>query len=335
MAKRTNTRSKKNQSKTRVKSVLVDTQAIRQLQVYRYPFSVATSNPKVPDGKLTSSLGLKIQHVGSNQAADQLFVMAPLLNHHGHRYTVGTTTRENVTWNLGSRSTTAADGVNKLVTFDHFAEDYRIVSKALKLRCISSDDFNDGYWEAIRIPSNDRKRNYFQNPVATATPGEYEIKEVAAYPAYLTTLIAKQNWLINPTYQSGKIKNLGQYEFRLQPEKEEHEMISVPHHIEYKAAEINADTGELLTDGHDLAHLFDFLTDDQFDTIAIRIHGRAETQILSHWVTNVEVRPREQSEANVFSTECVDSGYSLKNRQLEFKREERLPGKYVGGPRNS
>ena len=60
--------------------LLYDSQALCQLQVFRYPFSVATSTPKIPDGKLTQSNGVKIQTSNTKEGASQLYVLIPCLN---------------------------------------------------------------------------------------------------------------------------------------------------------------------------------------------------------------------------------------------------------------
>jgi hypothetical protein len=59
--------------------VAIDAQGLRQLQVYRYPFSVATSQPEIPDGKVTQSFGIKQQISFTQLAKDQVFVVVPLL----------------------------------------------------------------------------------------------------------------------------------------------------------------------------------------------------------------------------------------------------------------
>lgn len=371
MAKRSGSRGKKSASSKR-KAVMVDSQSVRQLQVYRYPFSLATSNPKVPDGKLTQSMGVRINAADIHTHSESLFILAPFLGVNFWNFNqTSTGTPPNhavygatkvVLWPPELLEAYKADGLTspamQIDTKDTMGR-WRQVSRALKLRCITSDEHNDGYWEAVRIPVSDlRKQFYIYNaagldvagivPDPNATPPVDPNYKFIGSPTheFVDQMWNKKNWLINPTYQSGKIKNLGQYEFRLQPQKEEHDMVDIPEHIEFKTTEVapggvQATTGhfageEIEKDGVDLGHLYKCVTDPQFDCICIRISGKPnETRILAHSVANIEFTPRADSDLQMFLTECVDSSNTLKSKQLEFKREERLPGKFVGGPRNS
>lgn len=55
---------------------MFDWQAVCQLQVYRYPFPFATSNPKIPDGKLTQSHGYHFQTIKQYIKDEMLFVLS-------------------------------------------------------------------------------------------------------------------------------------------------------------------------------------------------------------------------------------------------------------------
>jgi len=321
----------------------MDSSVVRALQVYRYPFSTATSNPKIPDGKLTQSFGLKTQSIvkfgggTTNIAADAngqfLMLLFPGFGtalYEAHPNAAGqiqATPYYTAVTGLGR-----GEWNNHIVTNNSTVGAYRVVSEALKLRCVSSDDHNDGYWSAIRIPVNARSKDF--TPRVLADPANCDFR-CHVRTLLLAGLIDETNWLTNPTYQTGKIKNLGQFEFRLQPQKDEHDMVNIPTTTEFTINQWDLGA-EDLTDGIDLAPVYDYVVDDQFDMIAIKIQGKAETEVLAHYVQNVEFTPPTTNTAyNIFQTETVDAGKMLKKKQQEFKNDERLPGKYVGGPRNS
>lgn len=342
MAKRYNTRSKKTRRggkskySSKPKVMLMDAQAVRQLTVYRYPFSTATSNPKVPDGKLTQSIGYRWQYSSVIEGGNMLIVLHPILMTMGTALPVTTgdlnPNKTTFHWNINAAggNTAVFPGNLAAITYSGAIGRWRVVSQALKLKCVNSDDHNDGHWEAIRIPSTN---NMMVGPEIDLFVGSGKLSN-----RWINEVKMKQNWLLNPTYQSGKIKNLGQYEFRLSPQKEEHDLISMPKVVEFDIDNYDVNGDQVLADGIDDTHLWRYLIDEQFDTILIKIQGSEQnpvTRILSHWVQNVETTPTVNHENAIFQTECVDAGASLKKRLLEFKREERLPGKFVGGARNT
>ena len=179
---------------------------------------------------------------------------------------------------------------------------------------------------------NNLTKSAFFGPHAEAD--KFELHATKINSDYMANMATKENWLLNPSYQSGKIKNLAQYEFRLNPEKNEHDMIGIPKRIEWAAGDFTG-LGESIIDDKDLTHLMKHLIDTQFDAICIKIQGVATSRYLIHCVDNVEFQCREDSPSAIYQTECCDLQYGLKMRQLEFKKEERLPGKIIGGPRNS
>lgn len=319
--------------------VMLDSQSVRQLQVYRYPFSTATSNPKIPDGKITQSTGMRLQAVRGDLEGEELFiVLFPGL--HSHCAIIKGTTVEYMSWSTGIKSTSTELTTKGALTNPGPWAQWRLVSKALRLKCITNDDQNDGFFEAVRFPITEVEKGTFIHAKSTAsTVGGNTVETPKIFHTSIAFRILdeikkQQNWLLNPSYQSGKIKNLGQYEFRLQPQKNEHDLIGIPHTVEWGADEFSKD-GEKTDDGIDLAHSFKYTLDPQFDCICIRLKGVTNSKYLIHCVDNVEVTIGPGHPEAIYQTECVDSEYGLKKRQLEFKKEERLPGKFIGGPRNS
>jgi hypothetical protein len=337
---RTTKKSRRNIRST--KKVLIDTQAIRQLQTYRYPFSVATSCPKIPDGKVTQSIGLRAQATTVTTSKETLFILAPT-------FTTGLTIHNQVTVNTVSSLTTnyasnplfstdvdeIAGGSNnlKVKNKNDTLGKWRVVSQGLRLKCVNNDDNNDGYWEAIRLNSNDSSDFFL--PFLNSQ----DSKKGYIRPSYnfLEHCWDKVNWLQNPTYCSGKVKNLGQFEFRLSPQVGEHDFIAVPKTIELNESNLDAKFDNTVDDGVNLFHLFRYCLDTSFDIVCIKVQGRTDgnTSIHSHLVQNVEARPYEEADDTIFLTETVNAGAFLKNRQLEFKRVDRLAATFIGGPKNT
>lgn len=346
MAKR-KSYSKKARTTSKYKPMLVDTQAVRQLQVYRYPFSVATSQPKIPDGTPTLSIGFKYQgqetktiatpNAGVNNISPLLYVLSPLFGqpliiHHVNANGVGTLYYPPVQNNIFPPFilTPGPAGANiSLENATAFSE-YRIVSQGLRLKCTANDNLNGGYWEAIRFNASEVG---FQHQMSIRAADAGGVGRFFITPDVITNLLAKTNWLNNPTYQMGKTKSLSQFEFRLSPQVEDHLFIDIPRVME--TSTLRYQNGiELLDDGEDERKIHQWGLDNQFDMIAIIVSAEAGSTIMSHFTANYECKIKCENSMSLFSTESTNAGSALKQKQTDFKLQERLPGHYLAGPRS-
>ncbi len=386
MARRGKATKAKRSLGSKYQKVMVDAQAMRQLQVYRYPFSVATSQPKIPDGCNTQTIGIKLQKQFSQKSDGMLFVLMPIYGLLLHvRYNRG---EQNVLAGVNPPVVTSyvdhqirhLDGIPSFdlpangQSFNNTSaySAYRLVSAGLRLKLISNDNENDGYWEAIRFNNSELSNNYYMavtntptvmaapvgnNPAAPAAAGlqTYVTQKAGSFalrPEFLTTLYNKSNWLNNPTYQMGKLKSLSQFEFRLSPQVEEHEFISIPKKIELDHTTLYEDLAGVLqtplntdvyrmpnlADAQDHKHLFEFGMDPAFDCIAIFCTGftreGTSSNILAHTCFNYEFKLDPDSPTNMYATETTNAGTALKSKQMDFKVRDRLPGHYLAGPRS-
>lgn len=323
---------------------MTDSQALRQLQVYRYPFSTATSSPKIPDGKLTQSYGQKFNHAITITGVQQYLVLAPCFD----TFWIGFNNAENSPHQIHqvqhelSQCKIVTTEQNVQYTGPAAIGKWRIVSKSMKIRNINSDDENDGYWEAVRIPANNIHRMFSldrKNSPTEAGTNPWVNRGFGITHEFKESLKANSNWLMNASYCSGKVKNLSQYEFKLSPQVLEHNMLDIPKYMEWKVADYTAVTeanvGQEEIDGKDLSHLFKWGIDNQWDIVIIKLTGIDASKYLVHTVMNVEYQMREDSKYSTFQTECCQALTGLGKRQQAYKKEERLAGRFVGGPRNS
>jgi hypothetical protein len=270
--------------------------------IYRYPFSVATHCPKIPDGKASLSNGLHMQHTGTFNGETHLFVVSPtfgnMLLHSidGSNWTffawgeVGT-----MKWSGKQKDgEPTVVGEMKMLAIKNYIK-YHHVSKGLQLRCTSSDDHTDGYWEAVWLPTNELARNF-----ALGLPTSWSMvdgKIVESYFSHHTTFLptnemglsyfAKTKWLLNPTYQSGKLENLHNFDFSLVPQKIEHDFVDMPKELKLNSDDFSALLEEK-KEGKNLNSLFGWGYYVSFDTIVVKVQGRLETKIHAHAVVNLE-----------------------------------------------
>lgn len=287
-----------------------------KLTVYEHPMRTDTNSPKVPDGKATLSLGVKVQSVSTliQQGGVMEMMMFPGINcgmcfnnaahadpevpmnnmiYSRHAGLIGVPVPNEKAWSN--------------ITPLNKEQQWRVVSQQVKLTSVNSAHDYDGWWECVRmtcIPSEfdmwtDREEDESGHPLSINNvyvgQDPSEATKAAAFPNVTTDLT------INPTYCTGKVKDLHKYNFQLLPSVNNHDFL----HLD------DAATGR---------HLAPYI-DDTFDCIYIRIHGTPmntevagtrPTTIMAHLVSNQELIYRENTIMTRYHTECYDATTQLK-----------------------
>ena len=234
-----------------------------QVAILTDPFSLV-SQPKLWDGKKQSSSGIRLRTTGEitlDQAGPTYLCLVP-----GHSTCLSWQTAPATDYfntpfkgHLG----TAVDRTNVKLA--------RIVSAGLRLTMINNSDQNEGYWEAARIsvqPSD------FTVDTVTGALRYKAIEPVD--PTLVGTGLAGSNPVPNiilsnhATYQSGKLRDLENFQFKLNSVDNEHEFTPI----------FEPPTSDMFLDqGHDM--------------ILIKLHGRQQntgpTQLMYDAVSNQEI----------------------------------------------
>lgn len=219
-----------------------------QLLMLHNPFAEATSQPKIPDGARTTSLGHTASWVGEyevNAGTGHMILFPGLAG--GLLYTDGgpsappspTWTREDIARNYRVPLYTDTGGpdfgdyANSTTTFvikpnaDTPYGSWRIVSQGMQLKLLNATESDDGWWEAIRLtPRNAGEDWYFTTgdglPSSIDGPADPEplsgliATDGAVAPALLDTSGYKtQNLSDNPTYSTGLLRDLHKVQFEL------------------------------------------------------------------------------------------------------------------------
>jgi hypothetical protein len=129
----------------------------------------------------------------------------------------------------------------------------------------------------------------------------------------------------SPLIQSGSLKDLGNHEFRLRDNCQDHNFVDVPREVQ--VGDISIEGVDNVNDGLMKYDHFNFMADRQFDMIVVRIAVPLSITVKMsvHSVANIECRP----DSNVFtglSTACVSNRKRLLAVQKAQERENRLPG---------
>lgn len=309
-----------------------------QIALYTNPFSTATTNPKIPDGKATHSSGIRLQSVKeftNDDSGYMDFLIYPGLTGGLVAFNIK---REP---GIGNPDTLMNDKKQVMSYHEHSSykideakndevivgqvEGYhtakwRLVSQGVKLTLINNSDESDGWWEAVRVNNSVNALPYCFNTTKQGTelvhnsPSELTVGEKldlfpnpgkvrAAEAAGAGTLVEY------PTYQTGKLRDLHKFMFTLKPQGKDHDFITMLDNVS-----LPLDTGDQWS-----ASQFDEMKknlvrstlDDSFDYIFIRVHGRTDgnlpTRIMAHVVSNQELIYDDESSLKRFHTETATS----------------------------
>jgi len=219
------------------------------------PFDGTFSQPKLHDGSVTRSSGLKFRATGNltldATGADNYIALFPGFSN-GMSWKIGGNGNLNVqatTFPTHLGTTTDRANLRKV----------RLVSTGLKLSLLNSSDDNEGYWEAIRIP--------IENLTlldTTAPNGE----DYRCYPS-----VTQTNFSNFPTFQTGRLRDIHRFLFKLNSVAPDHPFKDV----------LPAATAPTVTDVYD----------PYFDMIIIRLVGRIDavtpTMLQYDMISNQEV----------------------------------------------
>lgn len=241
-----------------------------QLAVYRNAFSTATTNPKIPDGKAYHSSGVRLQAVKEwiNDGTTTMdFLIFPGLNNGLIMAKANTTNGRYLSYPSHGVFTAAENIFTQ--TPATAIDKWRVVSQALKVTLVNNSDENDGWWEAVRVQLSNSASIKF-DPVAT---GPIVGTDVAADK--LPNVDVDRQMVENPTYVSGKLRDIHRHVFQLAPQGADHDFNELGIAID------NTSTGVYS------------LLDRNFDAIYLRIHGRtgtsSPTRVMTHMVCNQEI----------------------------------------------
>jgi len=265
------------------------------LAVYHNPFSTATTNPKIPDGKVYASTGIRLQSVGEmvNDTTDNMDILLfPGLSN-GLLTASSLSNGGNVTA-YPYKDHGRFDPVG-LSMSGQAIHKWRVVSQALKITLVNNSDENDGWFECIRVQG---ASDSGFDMVPAADDGQL----IIAGSGIQIPAISSTNMVEHPTYVTGKLRDIHRYLFHLMPQGNDHEFETM---------------------------LRDYVSEDQlrpdqldnngYDMVFIRVHGRtgsSPTRLMLHVVSNQEIVWDESSSNTRFHSEA-------KGNRAVFDRSKR------------
>lgn len=202
------------------------------------PFDTSISQPKILDGSVDRSCGIKLKASGTftldATGADHYFVLFPGFSHCGNwKSAAGAPNTHNIFPN--HLETTSNRGNIKQI---------RLVSCGVKFSLENSNDENEGFWEAVRIPLD---YNQFTTSLVGATD----------FSARAVTSFAIADMSNYQSYQTGRLRDIDRFLFKLNSVAPDH-----PH----KRVPASTDTPGIRD-----------LLDDFFDVVVIKFKGRVDS----------------------------------------------------------
>lgn len=205
------------------------------------PFDKSISQPRLLDGKVTFSSGIRLRATGEitcNGIGSTYIALIPGLSNVLCWRVDSDQSVPEVTPNpFGGHLDTTSDRDNVKCS--------RLVGAALRLSLVNSADQNEGYWEAARIPTS-ALDFHFSEPDPIGSPG---VTNTA-----IALNLAEIDLSNHSTYQTGKLRDIHRYQFKL------------------NAIDNDINFSKILTEPPEINQF----TSEQWDTVIIKLHGRVE-----------------------------------------------------------
>jgi len=199
--------------------------------VLRNPFSTAVATARIPDGSAVLSSASRLSVSKRYNAASGTICIALWPGFTNHLYVsadLGSPDGDgdNPTMNITSRTfNRTASGDSTLCTMNQNAPTkYRVASQGMRIQLIENSENNDGWFEAIRIPSGyDASDLAFS--AGAGDGNELHLKETAGIfggnlGRFDSDAAALKNWAMNPSYITGKLRDINRHTFMLHREND-------------------------------------------------------------------------------------------------------------------
>jgi hypothetical protein len=297
------------------------------LAVMRSAFSTATAAAKVPDGRVSNSIASRESacnvFIGDAAQDGIIFALVPSIScgmvaydYTGPRAAIiGTGTAANPQFpavvnatalvRQDSSTTAIYDSNNAIanIATANAPDRYRVVSAALRLSCINASEYNNGWFEAIRVPSEYTSGDMAEVTNAFGPPNSPA--QIGRVPAngFENGILISSRWCTHPSYVTGKLSNLYKHQFYLQPQADREFVRHVP--------------------AADNQH--EQCLDRNFDTILVRIRATttALVPLAIHWhcVHHLEIQHDAGSLASRYHSQCFNAPNLVSKVDAQIKKD--------------
>lgn len=317
----------------------------KHIAVVKNPFSTATTTPKVPDGKVSSSIGARAQAVNQYSqnigTAPMVFALFPGLTSalwvanmqagsgSGGVVSYTQSFMDNGYISLGG---TPSDSAGAIATAVDMPNRWRQVSLGLRLTLTNNSEDNDGWFEAIRLTPQYDEETF----TLSWTTGDLNTANVGLMQNFNGS--NEDQWVNHVSFISGKLRDIHKHCFYSQNIDgcNDFNIVNDSYTIKTAAVQVRGQfpTGTTKTEAKFLnsfeenKDLILSQIDKNFDIVLIRIHGTgisdtnsSGTRIMAHVVSNQEHMYEESNKLSKFQTGTVNAPTALANAYAMLKSD--------------
>jgi len=318
-----------------------------QLHVLHNPFSGATQQPKIPDGKTNDSLGYSTQlvtEVSNSLGKDTMhFLLFAGLNcavcidncnqvslTGRSVYVPGFEHAGSCDWSAAVNPTTAFAVDNN----DNYAL-WRTVSTGMQLKLLNPTEQDDGWWEAVRLTPEMDPTDY---QLYTTDESTNRATNGCVAPTVLAVSgLATQNLSNDSTYSTGLLRDLHRIQFELHGKKDNHDFTQMNDRFRMEPEDVisvdivNAWRASFINGRAMPVDLINQYIDSGYDMVYLRVHCRQNTgtapflgsRFHLNCITNQEIK---------FDSAERDARYHTKNNSIGIDNVTRnLQGRRANG----
>jgi len=174
------------------------------------PFDTSVDQPKLLDGRVDRSSGLRLRVTGDITCKTTGFTYIALINGSSNSICWQAEGSDDVTTATAylNKGPPAYKNYIESAANQAFIRGARGISSGLKLALINGPEESDGMWESVRINSRIYELTGFLN-----TPSD-DINNNTVSVTAAGMLAMCENMADNPTYQSGRLRDINRYMFR-------------------------------------------------------------------------------------------------------------------------
>lgn len=282
---------------TKKMSAATANEIANQLYVFHDPFSGKTTQPKIPDGKTTHSLGFTTECVEEIACAatnpDNTIHMILFPGMANCLLSFGATNKSaayaggqarnfylpsfSVSNGLDWTAITSSAG-GDVGQIDNYSY-WRNVSVGLKLKLLNSVEEDDGWWEAIRLRPELKGDQWW---LTTAGNDSFKTQNGIVAPIGLANDIQNVELANDPSFATGLLRDLHRVQFELHGITDHHDLQQMQNAYEMSAGDIGTvedyatgrNIGILSANGDGAMDVLKAFNDMSYDMVYIRLHCR-------------------------------------------------------------
>lgn len=266
-----------------------------QLHVYHNPFAAHTSQPKIPDGKCTHSLGFSTQAVFElgNSETDSLLEIILYPGQNSAFICSGTPTQAqsglnrnywipafNQSGNIDWSGATSPATTYEIGSTDGYAK-WRLVSCGMQLKLLNSVEEDDGWWECIRLNENVDTDKW----ALTTTENSSDRANDGTLAQYSFIDLTNRNITNEASYSTGLLRDLNRVQFELHPTVNDHDFVIMNDEVHQAGGDyayIPATEESIFSRGSaENQGLIKTFNDFNYDMIYLRLHCRPRTATIN------------------------------------------------------